>query len=127
MIRNYAKLSVREPILINVNDAKAKGVSTGDVVRVFNDRGEILCGAVVSDKTQDDVVIVCEGAWYDPEKSGEKSLCQHGCVNVLTFDKGTSKLAQSNSAHTVLAQIEKFKGEIRPITAFSKPKILQSL
>ncbi len=68
-----------------------------------------------------------EGAWYDPEGWGEKSLCQHGCVNVLTFDKGTSSLAESNAAHSVLAQIEKFKGEIRPIQAFSKPKILQSL
>ena len=29
----------REPMLINVNDAKAKGVSTGDVVRVFNEIG----------------------------------------------------------------------------------------
>ncbi|WP_232210190.1 MULTISPECIES: molybdopterin dinucleotide binding domain-containing protein [Campylobacter] len=48
MIRNYAKLSVREPILINVNDAKAKGVSTGDVVRVFNDRGEILVGTLAT-------------------------------------------------------------------------------
>ncbi|EIF06383.1 Trimethylamine-N-oxide reductase [Campylobacter concisus UNSWCD] len=39
MIRNYAKLSVREPMLINLNDAKAKGIATGDVVRVFNETG----------------------------------------------------------------------------------------
>nr|WP_262974765.1 hypothetical protein [Campylobacter concisus] len=35
MIRNYAKLSAKEPMLINVNDAKVKGIATGDVVRVF--------------------------------------------------------------------------------------------
>ena len=46
--RNYAKLSAKEPMLINVNDAKAKGVSTDDVVIVFNDRGEILVGALVA-------------------------------------------------------------------------------
>ena len=40
VIRNYAKLSAKEPMLISVNDAKAKGVSTGDVARVFNDRVE---------------------------------------------------------------------------------------
>ena len=33
--RNYAKVSAKEPILINVNDAKAKDIATGDVVRVF--------------------------------------------------------------------------------------------
>ena len=48
MIRNYAEVCAREPMLINVNDAKAKGVSTDDVVIVFNDRGEILVGALVA-------------------------------------------------------------------------------
>ncbi|CAD7289310.1 Dimethyl sulfoxide/trimethylamine N-oxide reductase [Campylobacter suis] len=127
IIRNFAEVSGREPVLMHPNDAKARGLNSGDIVRVFNDRGEILAGVLVTDLVKESVAIICEGAWYDPEVWGEKSLCQHGCVNVLTFDKGTSKLAQSNSAHTVLAQIEKFKGEIKPITAFSKPKILQSL
>ncbi|WP_462102492.1 hypothetical protein [Campylobacter concisus] len=27
VIRNYAKLSAKEPMLINVNDAKAKGIA----------------------------------------------------------------------------------------------------
>ena len=124
IVRNYSKINGREPIFISQSAAKKRDIVTGDVVRVFNDRGEILCGAVVSDKTQDDVVIVCEGAWYDPEVYGKKSLCQHGCVNVLTKDKGTSKLAQSNIAHTNLVQVEKYKGAIRPIRAFSKPKII---
>lgn len=48
VIRNYAKLSAREPMLINVNDAIAKGIATGDVVRVFSDRGEILVGTLAT-------------------------------------------------------------------------------
>jgi len=127
VIRNYAEVCAREPMLINVNDAKAKGIATGDVVRVFNDRGEILVGALVTDIIPEHVIAICEGAWYDPEVLGEKSLCKHGCVNVLTRDKGTSSIAQSNCGHTILADLEKYKGEIKPITAFSKPKILQSL
>ena len=127
IIRNFAEVSGREPVLINPKDAEARGLANGDIVRVFNDRGEILAGVLVTDIVPERVAAICEGAWYDPEVWGEKSLCQHGCVNVLTFDKGTSSLAQSNSAHTVLAQIEKFKGEIKPIQAFGKPKILQSL
>lgn len=127
IIRNFAEVNGREPILMHPNDAKARGLENGDIVRVFNDRGEILAGVLITDLLQPNVAIICEGAWYDPEIWGEKSLCQHGCVNVLTRDKSTSKLAQSNTAHTCLAQIEKFKGEINPITAFSKPKIVQSL
>ena len=124
---NSAYVSAREPMLINTNDAKKKGIATGDVVRVFNDRGEILVGALVTDIIPEHVIAICEGAWYDPEVLGERSLCKHGCINVLTRDKGTSSIAQSNCGHTILADLEKYKGEIKPITAFSKPKILQSL
>ncbi len=127
IIRNFAEVSGREPILLNSKDAKERGLATGDIVRVFNDRGEILAGVLVSDIVQEKVAVICEGAWYDPDVWGEKSLCQHGCVNVLTKDVGTSKLAQSNCAHTALAQVEKFKGATRAINAFSKPRILQSL
>ena len=126
-IRNYAEVCAREPMLINVNDAKAKGIATGDVVRVFNDRGEILVGALVTDIIPEHVIAICEGAWYDPEVLGEKSLCKHDCVNVLTRDKDISDTTQSNYGHGVLANLEKFKGEIKLVAAFSKPKILQSL
>lgn len=124
LIRNYTEISAREPVIISPKSAKDRGIKTGDVVRVFNDRGEILCGALVSDVAQDDVIIICEGAWYDPDEWGKKSLCQHGNVNVLTRDKGSSSLGQSNCAHTLLVQVEKFKGVLREIRAFSKPRIV---
>lgn len=79
VIRNYAKMRA------NVNE----GISTGNVVRVFNDRGEILFGALVTDIITEHVIAICEGAWYDPEVLGENSLCKNNCVNVLTCDKAT--------------------------------------
>lgn len=127
VLREYSEINAREPMLISPADAQKRGIKTGDVVRVFNDRGEILCGALVTPTAQDGVIIICEGAWYDPQKWGKPSLCKHGCVNVLTKDKGTSSLAQSNTAHTTLAQVELYKGKIEPITAFSKPTIVQEI
>nr|WP_284674717.1 molybdopterin dinucleotide binding domain-containing protein [Campylobacter jejuni] len=35
----------REPILINSKDAKKLGIKNGDVVRVFNKRGEVLAAS----------------------------------------------------------------------------------
>lgn len=126
-IRGLYEKSGREPIFLNAKEAKKRSLKSGDIVRVFNDRGEILAGVYITESVIDDVVAMCEGAWYSPEVLGEKTLCQHGNVNLLTIDKGTSKLAQSNIAHTALVEIEIYKGVLKPITAFNKPKILQSL
>lgn len=124
IIRSYTEINGREPMIISPKAASERDIKTGDVVRVFNERGEILCGALVSEVAQDDVLIICEGAWYDPEVWGKKSLCQHGNVNVLTRDKGSSSLGLSNCAHTLLVQVEKFKGVLREIRAFGKPEIV---
>jgi len=126
LIRNYAEIAGREPALISPATAKARGIKTGDVVRIYNDRGEILCGALVSDTAQDNVVIVSEGAWYDPAVWGERSLCKHGNINVLTKDVPSSQLSQSNTAHTSMAQVEKFKGELPSVTAFDRPVTIEA-
>ena len=41
--------------------------------------------------------------------------------NVLTMDKGTSKLAQSSTAQTALVQIERYEGPVPEITVFAPP------
>ena len=69
-VSQQSKVAGREPIRINRDDAAARGISDGDVVRVFNDRGAILAGAVVSDDIRRGVVQISTGAWYDPERSG---------------------------------------------------------
>ena len=89
----------REPCLINTKDAADRGIADGDIVRVFNDRGQILAGAKVTDAIRPGVMRVNEGGWFDPaepEKVG--SLDKYGDVNVLSIDIGTSKLAQGTSA-----------------------------
>nr|WP_258030412.1 hypothetical protein [Campylobacter concisus] len=45
----------------------------------------------------------------------------HGDVNVLTIDKGTSKLTQGNISHIALVNIEKFIGNSPKVKVFSKP------
>jgi biotin/methionine sulfoxide reductase len=107
---------------INRDDAHARGIRGGDVVRVFNTRGAILAGAIVTDNIRPGVIQISTGAWYDPVEPGEiGSLDKHGNPNVLTLDKGTSRLAQGPSAQTTLVQVEKFVGEPPPVSAFEPP------
>lgn len=119
--KRYA-VADREPVLINTEDAKELGIKQGDLVRVFNARGEILAGANVSGDIMRGVVQIFEGAWYDPNAEG---LCKNGNPNVLTIDLPTSELANGNIAHTALVNIELYKhkaGEDIKLTAFMPPK-----
>ena len=64
-----AKIDCREAIRIHPRDAKTRGIADGDIVRVFNDRGATLAGAVVTDRVRPGVVVLPTGAWYDPAES----------------------------------------------------------
>lgn len=120
-LRKKYTIQEREPLLMNFKDAKKLGIKDGDVVRVFNKRGEILAGVLVSKDIMQGVVRICEGGWYDPDENG---LCKYGSANVLTLDLPTSKLANGNISHTGLVGIEKFNKNLPEITAFNAPKIL---
>ncbi|ELB2775539.1 trimethylamine-N-oxide reductase TorA, partial [Vibrio parahaemolyticus] len=85
----------REPVYINPIDAKAKGIKDGDLVRVFNGRGQLLAGAVLTDSYPRGVIRIEEGAWYGPLNEKEGAICTYGDPNTLTQDIGSSELAQA--------------------------------
>jgi biotin/methionine sulfoxide reductase len=117
-----AKVQGREPLRIHPADAAARGIRSGDVVRVFNDRGSCLAGAVVSDAVRPGVVQLATGAWYDPlDPADPDAMCVHGNPNVLTFDRGTSKLAQGCAGQHALVQVEPWAGPLPPIRAYDPP------
>ncbi|MDY3113502.1 MAG: molybdopterin guanine dinucleotide-containing S/N-oxide reductase [Helicobacter sp.] len=122
-LRERYAVSDREPVWINPKDAKKKGIKDGDLVRIFNARGQIVAGAVVSDIVPSSVIRVYEGAWWDPEDVlKENSICKNGNANVLTIDIPSSPLANGNIAETALVNIEKYQGEVLTLSAFNPPK-----
>jgi len=117
-----SKIHGREPIWLHPADAAARELASGDIVRVFNDRGALLAGVVVTDDVRPGVVQLATGAWYDPaDPAAADSLDKHGNPNVLTLDKGTSRLGQGPIAQSALVEIEKFDGPLPPVTAFTPP------
>ncbi|WP_029826287.1 trimethylamine-N-oxide reductase TorA, partial [Vibrio parahaemolyticus] len=111
----------REPVYINPIDAKAKGIKDGDLVRVFNGRGQLLAGAVLTDSYPRGVIRIEEGAWYGPLNEKEGAICTYGDPNTLTQDIGSSELAQATSANTCIVDFEKFTGKVPPVTSFGGP------
>ena len=124
-VSRAGKVAGREPVRMNPEDAAARGIADGDVVRVFNDRGQCLAGAVITDALRPGVVELATGAWYDPLDAGEPgSLDKHGNPNVLTLDKPTSQLTQCCAAQTALVEVERYRDTAPEITAFDPPTIL---
>lgn len=112
------KVNGREALRLHPRDAAARGIAAGDVVRVFNDRGACLAGAVLDDGLVEGVVAMATGAWYDPDESG---LDRHGNANVLSRDAGTSRLTQGPSALTALVEVERFDGAAPAVEAHRPP------
>jgi len=124
IVSRESKVAGREAATLHPADAAARGIGDGDVVRLFNGRGQCLAGAVVSDAVRRGTVQLPTGAWYDPVAPGQiGSLDKHGNANVLTRDAGTSSLAQGPSAHSCLVEVEAYKGTPPPVTAFTPPPI----
>ena len=117
-----AKVQGREPVRIHPEDAAARGIRDGDVVRIFNNRGACLAGAVLSDMLRPGVVQLSTGAWYDPDDPAvDAPLCIHGNPNVLTRDQGTSRLAQGCTGQLTAVEVERFDGPLPPIKCYDPP------
>ena len=90
------------PVIMNPEDARARAISDGDMVIVFNDRGRCRARARLSDDIRERVVAISTGAWFDPD---DDDTDRQGNPNVLTRDIGTSRIGQGCTAHTTLVDV----------------------
>ncbi|MDP2952216.1 MAG: molybdopterin-dependent oxidoreductase, partial [Chloroflexota bacterium] len=65
-------------------DAKARGIKDGDMVRIFNGRGQMILPVRVTERLMPGVVDIPQGAWYNPD---EKGVDRGGCVIVLCSER----------------------------------------
>ncbi|MDP8163312.1 trimethylamine-N-oxide reductase TorA [Pasteurella skyensis] len=120
-LRETYAIQGREPLFMNPEDAKKLGIAHGDLVRVFNDRGQAIVGAHLSDDYPSGVLRLQEGAWYSPLGAEEGAIDTYGSPNTMTLDIGTSELAQAVSANTCLVNVEKYKGDAPAPNGFTGP------
>jgi anaerobic dimethyl sulfoxide reductase subunit A len=91
-----------QAIFINPVDAAPRGIKDGDQVRVFNDRGEMIISATLTERIMPGVIDIPQGAWYDPDQNG---VDRGGCANVLTRDEPSP--AKAFTPNTCLVQVQK--------------------
>ena len=94
----------KQQIHIAFADAEARGIKEGDMVKVFNDRGQMVIPAMVTERMMPGVVDIPQGAWFDVDEDG---IDRGGCANVLTRDAHSP--AGAYCTNTTLVQVARVR------------------
>ena len=97
---------------IHPDDAASRGIKEGDIVRLYNDRAQVLCAAHVTHRVRPGTMHAYEAsAKYDPIEPGVPgSVDRAGCVNMLASDRFLSKDVAGFATNSVLIEVSKWEG-----------------
>jgi trimethylamine-N-oxide reductase (cytochrome c) len=94
-----------EPVWIHPDEAKARGIAHGDIVKVYNERGTVLCGAYITERLIHNTCYVDHGSRHDPIIPGE--VDRGGAINLITPTNNTSKNATGMAVSGFLVEVAK--------------------
>jgi molybdopterin guanine dinucleotide-containing S/N-oxide reductase-like protein len=94
-----------EPLWINTKTAAERNIKSGDIVKVYNEKGDVLGGAYVTERIMPGVLSLDHGArcdWIIPGK-----LDRGGAVNLISPTGITSKNCCGMASSGYLVEVEK--------------------
>lgn len=96
-----------EPIWVHTSEAEKRGIKPGEIIKIFNERGIVLGGAVVTERLRPGVAYIDHGARIDPILLGK--VDRGGAINTIA-PKGTiSKNCVGQATSGYLVQVGKIK------------------
>jgi anaerobic selenocysteine-containing dehydrogenase len=93
------------PCWLHPTTAAERGIKSGDVVSIYNDRGTVLAGAYVTERIMPGVVYIDHGAKWDPIDPGV--IDRGGAINTIVPRNTTSKNAVGHAVSGFLVEVEK--------------------
>jgi trimethylamine-N-oxide reductase (cytochrome c) len=94
-------------VRINRDDARKRDITHNSLVKLFNDRGAVICAAHLTDRLPPGTVQSAEGsAVYDPLGAPGESPDRGGCINVLTPSRNIIKKSHSTASNSCLVQVQ---------------------
>jgi trimethylamine-N-oxide reductase (cytochrome c) len=98
------------PARINPEDARERGIAHHDLIRLFNDRGDVICAAVLTERILPGVIHSYESsAVYDPIGEPGLSPERGGCVNQLTSARPQTAKTTASAPNSCLIQVEQWR------------------
>jgi trimethylamine-N-oxide reductase (cytochrome c) len=93
---------------MSTEDAVKRGIKNHDLVKLFNDRGAVICAAVVTERLISGVIHSAESsAEYQPTGEPGNSPDIGGCVNVLTPKRHMTAKTSASAPNSCLIEVEK--------------------
>lgn len=100
-------------IRLNAGDAKTRGIRDHDLVRVYNNRGAVICAAHITSRLMPGIVHSYESsAEYKPMGKPGESVDRGGCVNLLSPSRTQIKNAHSMANGLAMVEIDKWDGTV---------------
>jgi trimethylamine-N-oxide reductase (cytochrome c) len=94
-------------VRVNPEDAAARNLRHDSLVKMYNDRGAVICAVQVTGRVPPGTVHSYEScAVYDPIGEPGKSPDRGGCVNLLTPSRMMVKKSHAMAANSCLVEIE---------------------
>ncbi|MDR1571788.1 MAG: molybdopterin-dependent oxidoreductase [Clostridiales Family XIII bacterium] len=98
-------------IRMNTGDAEARGIGQDDLVKAYNDRGEVILAAQITERVPAGTVhCYMASAEYQPLGKPGESPDRGGCINILSPGRFMSKTAHGMATAHFLVEIEKWDG-----------------
>jgi trimethylamine-N-oxide reductase (cytochrome c) len=95
---------------INHRDAAERNINDGNLIELYNDRGRVICGAIVTHRVPRGVIhSYCSCAKYDPAGDEAGATDRGGCINLLTPDRYISKYATGMAPNSCLIEVRKWE------------------
>jgi len=95
-------------VWISTTDAQARGIKDGDMIKVYNDRGEVVMPAYVTSRLMPGLIVLRHGGKYTPSENG----IDFGAA-ASTLMGGDFESCITPAHATTVAQVEKYQGEIK--------------
>jgi molybdopterin guanine dinucleotide-containing S/N-oxide reductase-like protein len=97
-----------EPVWINPKDAAARGIEDGDIVKLYNERGAVLGGAIVWERIMPGVISQDHGARADMIATRpDEHIDRGGANNLISPQNGTSQNCWGMATSGYLVGLEK--------------------
>ena len=98
---------------MNSVDARNRGIKHHDLIRIFNDRGAVICVADVSELVPPGTVKTFESAAvFDPVPDPLGFADRGGCVNLITPPRPQVSGTEGMGSNSCLIEIERWKNTV---------------